>query len=93
MSLDSLLKRMAETIQMHSVRIATLQAQSERAEQAGAVKVVLFANLPAASKRGRLLFCRNCLKVGEIAGSGTGTVVYTDGTAWRRVGDDTTASA
>lgn len=42
---------------------------------------------------GSQAFASNGRKVGEGAGSGTGTMVYYDGTAWRRVGDDTTIAA
>ncbi|MEM1208428.1 MAG: hypothetical protein AAGI54_04095 [Planctomycetota bacterium] len=53
------------------------------------------ATLPAndGSNPGRVYFASDALKVGETAGGGTGTLVYDDGVAWRRVGDDTTASA
>jgi hypothetical protein len=44
--------------------------------------------LPAATTA-RVAFASNGRKVGEGAGGGTGTLVYADGTAWRRVGDDT----
>lgn len=64
----------------------------ERAEQAGAVKPLAFIDLPAAGKRGSLLYCTDCLKVGETTGNGTGTIIYSDSSAWRRVGDDTTAA-
>ena len=65
---------------------------TERAEVAGAVQPLTFANLPVAGQVGRLRFCSNCRKVGEGAGLGTGTIVYDDSVAWRRVGDDTTAA-
>lgn len=42
---------------------------------------------------GQTAFVSNALKVGESTGHGTGTLAYFDGTAWRRVGDDTTISA
>jgi hypothetical protein len=42
---------------------------------------------------GSQVYASNGRKVGEGAGSGTGTLVYYDGTAWRRVGDDTTVAA
>jgi hypothetical protein len=50
------------------------------------------ASLPTATA-GLIAFASNGRKVGEGAGSGTGTMVYADGTAWRRVGDDTTVVA
>lgn len=37
-----------------------------------------------------IAFATNGVKVGESTGSGTGTLVYDDGTDWRRTGDDTT---
>lgn len=48
---------------------------------------------PSATMKGRLRFVTNGRKVGEGAGAGTGTLAYDDGTAWRRVGDDTTVLA
>ena len=50
------------------------------------------ATLPSATAA-RVAFASNGRKVGEGAGAGTGTLVYSDGTAWRRVGDDTTVIA
>lgn len=52
-------------------------------------------SLPAVNvtSPGRLAYASNGRKVGEGLGSGTGTLVYDDGTAWRRVGDDTTVSS
>jgi len=47
--------------------------------------------LPA--QMGSQAFASDGRKVGEGAGSGTGTLVYYDGNAWRRVGDDTTVVA
>jgi hypothetical protein len=51
------------------------------------------ANLGSASPAGRQKYATNGRKVGEGAGAGTGIPVYSDGTAWRRYGDDTTAAA
>ena len=48
---------------------------------------------PDSTRKGRLRFATNGRKVGEGAGVGTGTLVYDDGVAWRRVGDDTTVVA
>lgn len=66
---------------------------SERSEQAGAVEPIAFVDLPTpdSTSLGRTRFCTDCLKVGEAAGLGTGTVVYDDGSNWIRVGDDTVA--
>lgn len=72
-------------------RIQAIEVR-ERAETAGAVQPVAFAALPVAGKMGRLRYCTNCRKLTEGAGAGTGTVVYDDNVAWRRVGDDTTAA-
>lgn len=47
------------------------------------------ATLPTATVR-QVAFASDGRKVGEGSGSGTGTLVYADGTAWRRCGDDTT---
>lgn len=47
----------------------------------------------SATHTGRLRYVTNARKVGEAPGAGTGTLAYDDGTAWRRVGDDTTISA
>lgn len=51
------------------------------------------ATLPAAGFAGRIAFATNGRKNGEGAGSGTGVQVYDDGTAWRRVSDDSTVAA
>lgn len=50
------------------------------------------ANLPSPTV-GRIAFASNGRKSGEGAGAGTGVQVYADGTAWRRVSDDTTVAA
>lgn len=42
---------------------------------------------------GSQAYASNGRKVGEGAGAGTGTMVYFDGVAWRRVADDTTVLA
>lgn len=47
------------------------------------------ATLPANAAR-QVAYASDGRKVGEGGGAGTGTLVYNDGTAWRRVGDDTT---
>lgn len=51
-----------------------------------------FASLPSSAPAGSIAFVSNALKVAEVPGSGTGTLAYYDGTAWRRVGDDATVS-
>lgn len=53
------------------------------------------ATLPvsAAGTKGRLAFATDGRKNGEGAAAGTGVLCYDDGTAWRRVSDDTTAAA
>ena len=50
------------------------------------------AALPAATAA-RVAYASNGRKVGEGAGAGTGTLVYSDGTAWRRASDDTTVAS
>jgi hypothetical protein len=50
------------------------------------------ASLPTASVRA-IAYASNGRKTGEGAGVGTGTLVYADGTAWRRVSDDSTVLA
>lgn len=42
---------------------------------------------------GSQAFASDGRKVGEGGGAGTGTLVYYDGNAWRRTGDDTTVAA
>lgn len=39
---------------------------------------------------GAMAYATDGVKVGELPAGGTGTLAYYDGTAWRRVGDDTT---
>lgn len=72
-------------------RIRTLEAQ-ERAELAGGVRRVMFASLPTAGQRGRILYVIDGRKVGELAGAGTGVCAYDDSVAWRRFSDDTTVA-
>jgi hypothetical protein len=59
-----------------------------------ALKLASFtvASLPAGIA-GRIVFASNGRKNGEGAGAGSGTLVYADGSAWRRVSDDTTVAA
>lgn len=52
------------------------------------------ASLPTTGiATGTTAFATDGRKVGEGGGAGTGTLAYYDGTAWRRVGDDTTVAA
>ena len=57
------------------------------------------ANLPTASSTpisasaGDTAYATNGRKNAEGAGSGTGVLCYFDGTAWRRVSDDSTVVA
>ncbi len=69
------------------------QEANERAEVAAAVPRSTVANLPTPQQSGRVRFATDGRKVGEGAGAGTGTLVYDDGVAWRRVADDTTVLA
>mgnify|MGYP001587873963 FL=1 len=54
-----------------------------------ATVLALTGTAPTGAQR-PLAFASDGRKVGEGGGAGTGTVVYWDGVAWRRVGDDTT---
>lgn len=72
-------------------RIRALEAR-ERANFAGGVGSVTFANLPTASETGRMLFVTDGRKLGEGVGAGTGVLVYDDSVAWRRTSDDTTVA-
>ena len=52
------------------------------------------ATLPAAaSYTGCTAFASNALKASETTGNGTGNLVFSDGTAWRRVDTGATAAA
>jgi hypothetical protein len=51
------------------------------------------ATLPTAGSKGRMRFVTDGRKDGEGSGAGTGTMAYDDGTAWRRVSDDSTVVA
>lgn len=55
---------------------------NQRAEQAGAVQAILFVDLPAAGKPGRVMFVTNGRKPAEGAGAGTGVLAVDDGTIW-----------
>lgn len=50
------------------------------------------AALPSAAA-GTIAYASNGRKTGEGGGAGTGTLVYRDASAWRRVSDDTTVAA
>jgi hypothetical protein len=56
-----------------------------------AVPSYAVADLPTPGASALILaFAIDGVKVGETTGNGTGTLVYDDGVAWRRTGDDTT---
>ena len=74
-----------------AARLRALEAK-ERANFAGGVASVVFANLPTPSETGRLLFVTDGRKVGEGVGAGTGVLVYDDAVEWRRASDDTTVA-
>lgn len=63
--------------------------------QTGASVYATVASLPAASTdiRGRIAFATNGRKNGEGAGSGTGVLVFCDGTAWRACDTGATVAA
>ena len=73
--------------------LAALQAGTEPFDPGAYLWPTTVASLPAAGTAGRIAFASDGRKVGEGAGAGTGTLCYDDGTAWRRVGDDTTVAA
>jgi len=53
-----------------------------------------FANLPSATDNtGRILFCTDALKASETTGTGTGNLVFSDGSNWIRVDTGATATA
>jgi hypothetical protein len=58
----------------------------------GCVPTFKVAGLPTKGSP-RIAFVTDGLKDGETTGNGTGTLAYFDGTAWRRVSDDTTVGA
>ena len=82
---------LAAIVRTLASRIRALEGR-DRSEVTGGVQALAFADLPAAGQPGRLRFVTNGRKTGEGAGAGTGTLVYDDGTAWRRVADDSTAA-
>ncbi len=65
---------------------------AQRAEIAGGLDAILFANLKTPGQAGRMVFVTDGRKTGEGAGVGTGTPAYDDGVAWRRTSDDTTVA-
>lgn len=55
---------------------------------------IAFADLPSASANtGRIIFCSDALKASELAGNGTGNLVFSDGSNWIRVDTGATAGA
>ncbi len=80
-----------EIVEPLAERIRALEAK-QRANFAGGVKSLAFADLPTASETGRLLFVTDGRKLGEGVGAGTGVLVYDDAVAWRRTSDDTTVA-
>ena len=81
------------TIDALTARLRALET-ADRAETAGGVQSVTFAQLPAVSPTapGRLRFVSNGRKVGEGAGAGTGVLCYDDGVAWRTCDTSTTVA-
>lgn len=73
----------------------TMVAGAGVVQAAGPVRVGQYtvATLPAAGYAGRIVYATNGRKNGEGAGAGTGVQCYDDGTAWRRVSDDSTVAA
>lgn len=69
--------------------ITRVQRQSVRSEITGAFARLNFADLPAAGKKGRVIFVIDGRKAGEGAGAGTGVCAYDDGSNWYRFSDDT----
>ncbi len=65
---------------------------AQRAEIAGGLDAIVFANLSAPGQPGRMVFVTDGRKTGEGVGLGTGTPAYDDGVAWRRTSDDTTVA-
>lgn len=73
-------------------RLRTLET-NPRAEVAGGVPSVMFADLPpVGTVPGRLLWVSNGRKPTEGAGLGTGVLAADDSVAWRRVGDYSTVA-
>ncbi len=69
-------------------RLRVLESNT-RAEVAGGVTSVLFAALPTPGQPGRILYVSNGRKIGEGAGTGTGTMAYDDGSNWIHFATDT----
>ncbi len=87
-----MLRREFEPLRRLRDRIKDEEA-NERSEVTNAVPAVTVANLPTPQQAGRVRFATDGRKTGEGVGAGTGTLVYDDGVAWRRVADDTTVVA
>ena len=68
------------------------RAKTARAEVAGGVSRVFFADLPATASEGSLLYVRDGLKTGQTTGNGTGVPVYFSDGAWRVFYDDSVVS-
>jgi len=73
----------------------TPTAGAGKIQSSGPIRIGQYtvATLPAAGFAGRIAFATNGRKNGEGGGAGTGVQVYDDGTAWRRVSDDSTVAA
>lgn len=69
-------------------RLAALESNT-RAEVAGGVQALLYADLPAAGQPGRVRFVTNGRKIGEGPGAGTGVLAVDDGSAWIHPATDT----
>ncbi len=65
---------------------------AQRAEIAGGLDAIVFANLSTPGQPGRMVFVTDGRKTGEGVGVGTGTPAYDDGVAWRRTSDDSTVA-
>lgn len=87
-----MLRREFEPFRRLRDRIKDTEA-NERSEVSNAAPKSTVALLPTPQQAGRVRFATDGRKVGEGAGAGTGTLVYDDGVAWRRVADDTTVLA
>lgn len=72
-------------------------ARNERAETAGGVDSIAFADLPTAAigaGDGDIYWITNGRKTGEGAGAGTGVLVYYNSATatWKRISDDVNAA-
>lgn len=92
MSLDDVvLKAIEQSMKNLQDKIHKIEL-NDSSNTARAVPTMIVADLPTAGEIGRLRYATNGRKVGEGAGLGTGVLVYDDGVAWRRTGDDTTVA-